>query len=193
MELRQSEAAGCWELQGLRRTRRASGDCSVSSSCSFTSWSLSVLSNKLTWFVMGKADSLWSREQRVWGHFGPQWNCCAWVNSPLLQNKLGVCAGLRYGSPTGLLMIGTLCNLQALNPAAHMSIFLEWIFWLLAFWKWGILLPPSASFIIHLDIFQKVRWDGGAGEKGMCVCVCARTRVLAIERKKPRKKVKDVA
>ena len=135
---------------------------------------------------MGKADSLWSREQRVWGHFGPQWNCCAWVNSPLLQNKLGVCAGLRYGSPTGLLMIGTLCNLQALNPAAHMSIFLEWIFWLLAFWKWGILLPPSASFIIHLDIFQKVRWDGGAGEKGMCVCVC--THACACDREKETQK-----
>ena len=30
-------------------------------------------------------------------------------------------------------------------------------------------------------------------ERKGCVCVCARTRVLVIERKKPRKKVKDVA
>ena len=104
------------------------------------------------------------------GHFGPQWNCCAWVNSPLLQNKLGVCAGLLYGLPTGLLMTGTLFNLQALNPAGHVSIFLEWFFWLLAIWRWGILLPPCASLFRYISKSEMRSWS--RRERGVCVCVC---------------------
>ena len=118
------------------------------------------------------------------GHFGPQWNCCAWVNSPLLQNKLGVCAGLLYGLPTGLLMTGTLFNLQALNPAGHVSIFLEWFFWLLAIWRWGILLPPCASLFRYISKSEMRWWS--RRERGVCMCVCV--CVSACDREKETQK-----